>query len=383
MKNLLLILVMLIAGVTNAQNCNLEIFDECPSVAFNFSTEECSGSYNLLYSDEIEEIEEIVALFFTELAYYNDANVNYGGEFNQDAYVLKQSQLYLYPYDGIVAEDYTVDIDFYPFTGSLRGRAANATTCNGDIIHIEVNSSKWFTELDNEELDNEGNIWENNQNNPVLPRLKKKFLIYHELGHAVLNLDHNCSAGVDQYADIMETSQCPIAPGSQYNLSFPFDFPVFTDNSFKQKTNKMFSHTDQVDFPACESSSSSSAAATYPSQSSAGAQSQAPREYYEGETIEEYYGDTNLTNDQLQNRISAIDDISDTYVTVKYGWETLNQVYFIELTDLLPDPIDSEVAAVPNLTTLTYSEFKSVEKWTFEWRNAFLSKIANNHLPNN
>ena len=383
MKKLILILTILLTGVVNGQ-CDLEIFDECPSITFNFSTEDCAGEYNLLYSNEITEIEEIVALFFTELAYYNDAYVNYGGEFHQDAYVLKQSQLYMYPYDGIVAEDYTVDIDFYPFTGSLRGRAANATTCNGNIINIEVNSNKWFTELDNEELDNEGNIWENNQNNPVLPRLKKKFLIYHELGHAVLNLDHNCSAGVDQYADIMETSQCPIAPGSQYNLSFPFDFPVFTDNSFKQKSNKMFSHTDQVDLPACESSSSnssSSAAATYPSEETAAAQ--APREYYEGETIEDFYGDTELTNDQLQNRINAIDDISDTYVTVKYSWETLNQVYFIELTDLLPDPIDSEVAAVPDLTTLTYSEFKSVEKWTFEWRNAFLSKIADNHISNN
>ena len=231
---------MLIAGVTNAQNCNLEIFDECPSIEFEFSTEECAKNYNILYSDEITEIEEIVDLFFTELATYN---YYYGAS--------KAGIEYLFPYNDIDAADYTVLIDFYPFTGSLTGRAAHANTCNGDLIHIEVNSKKWFTEVANEELDNEGNIWENNQNNPVLPRLKKKFLIYHELGHAVLGLDHNCSAGVDQYADIMETSQCLIAPGSQYNLSFPFDFPVFTDNSFKQKTNKMFSHTDQVDLPAC------------------------------------------------------------------------------------------------------------------------------------
>ena len=383
MRKLLLITVMLLGGITYAQNCNLEIFDECPSVAFNFSTEECSGSYNLLYSDEITEIEEIVALFFTELAYYNDAYVNYGGEFNQEAYDKKQKELYMYPYDGIVAEDYTVDIDFYPFTGSLRGRAASANTCNGDIINIEVNSSKWFTELDNEELDNEGNIWENNQNNPVLPRLKKKFLIYHELGHIVLGLDHNCSAGVDQYADIMETSQCPIAPGSQYNLSFPFDFPVFQDNDFNNKAKKMWARTDQVDLPACEStsSSSSSAAATYPSEETAAAQ--APRMRYEGETNKEFYGDTNLTNDQLQNRIDAIDNISDTYATVKYGWETLNQVYFIKITDLLYEPIESEVAAVANLTTLTYLEFKNIVQWTIDWRNAFISKIADNHIPNN
>ena len=383
MKNLIIIFAILVTGIAKAQ-CNLEIFDECPPVQFNFNQTDCIADYNAMYSDEITEIEEIVALFFTELAYYNDAYVNYGGEFNQEAYVLKQSQLHLYPYDGIVAEDYTVDIDFYPFTGSLRGRAASANTCNGNIINIEVNSSKWFTELDNEEVKADGTTYYNNQGNPVLPRLKKKFLIYHELGHIVLGLDHNCNSQVNDQADIMKTSQCPRGNGSTALLSFPYDFPVFQDNDFDNSAKRMWSDIDQVYLPACESSSSSSsssAAATYPSQETAAAQ--APREYYEGETNEEFYGDTKLTNDQLQNRVNAIDDLSDTYATVKYSWETLNQVYFIQLTDLLSDPIPSEAAAVPNLTTLTYSEFKSVEQWTIDWRNAYLSKIANNHLPNN
>ena len=43
----------------------------------------------------------------------------------------------------------------------------------------------------------------------------------------------------------------------------------------------------------------------------------------------------------------------------------------------------SEVAAVANLTTLTYEEFKDLVQWTIDWRNDFISKIADNHLPNN
>ena len=49
------------------------------------------------------------------------------------------------------------------------------------------------------------------------------------------------------------------------------------------------------------------------------------------ETLDlEFYGDTHLTNYQLQNRIDAIDNLSkpEDFVTVKYSWETLNQVYY-------------------------------------------------------
>ena len=375
---------MLITGITNAQD--YECYPDCPPeeapVEFNFTPDNCVEDYDTLYSDEITEIKEIVALFFTELEYYNDAYVNYDGVYNQDAWNEKQRLIHLYPYDGIVAEDYTVDIDFYPFSGLLSGAAAKATTCNGDAIHIEVNSNKWFTELDNEELDSEGNIWENNQNNPVLPRLKKKFVIYHELGHAVLNLDHNCDTEVDQYAEIMKTTQCTVSTGTQSYLSFPYDFPVFTDNDFYNKAKRMWQKVGQVEYPSCESSYS---APVYTTSYKNAAATQAPRErYHEDETDLEYYGDTDLTYDQLQNRVDAIDAISkpDT-ATVKYGWESLNRVYYIQISDLLYEPIESEVAAVKNLTTLTFDEFNDLVDWTIVWRNDFISKIANNHLPDN
>ena len=55
-------------------------------------------------------LNDIVDLFFTELAYYNDAYVNYGGDYNQEAYDLKAiTVIHLYPFDSIVAEDYNVD----------------------------------------------------------------------------------------------------------------------------------------------------------------------------------------------------------------------------------------------------------------------------------
>ena len=148
---------------------------------------------------------------------------------------------------------------------------------------------------------------------------------------------------------------------------------------------------DQVDLPACESSSttssstSSSAAATNPSQSSAGAQPLTQTEDANAaEAAEaaklELYGDTDLTDAQLQNRIDAIEGISDAFVTVEYGWDSGQQQYIILLSDGLSPPIISETAAIPNLTTITYLEFKDRLQWTIDWRNDFISKIANNHL---
>ena len=235
MKNLL-ILAMLITGIAKAQ-CNLEIFDECPSIEFEFSTEECAKNYNILYSDEIDEIEDIVDLFFTELATYNEGIAHYPA--------------YLYPYIDVVSSTFTTKIDFYPFTGSLTGRAASANTCNGNLIHIEVNSKKWFTEVANEEVKPDGTTYYNNQNNPVIIRLKKKFLIYHELGHIVLGLDHNCNSQVNDQADIMKTSQCARGNGSTALLSWPYDFPVFQDNDFYNSAKRMWQKVDQVDLPDC------------------------------------------------------------------------------------------------------------------------------------
>ena len=394
MKNLIILMFVILLGSITYAQCNPEIQDGCDvfepeDTEFDFNEDNCSIDFNAVKT----ELNDIVDLFFEELKIYNQAyTLNADGTINPAGVLDKENKVAqgLFPFDGIIAEDYNVTIETFSFT---YGAVADVSKSqNGDItnVTININEDKW-DELSNDEyyegykINSNGEQATDNNGDPIprvraLAYLKKRMIIFHELGHAVLGLDHPCNTE----ADIMNTSQCLKAPGSQYKLSFPDDFPVDNITPWENAVNRMFLGTQggQVFLPVSSSttsSSSSSAAATYPSQETAAAQT--PRMRYEGETNEEFYGDTDLTNDQLQNRIDAIDDISkpDT-ATVKYGWETLNQVYFIQITDLLYEPIVSEVAAVANLTTLTYSEFKDLVQWTIDWRNDFISKIADNHL---
>ena len=380
MKNLLLILVMLITGIINAQDCNPDICDGCCDVfepettEFDFNPDNCVVDFEAVKT----ELNDVVDLFFTELATHNEGALVHPA--------------YLYPFIDIVRSDYLITINTFPFTYGAAADVACPVIEDGKInVEININENKWHEFTDDEhlgfQLDSNGNPVLGNDDNPVLniralAYLKKRLLIYHELGHAVLGLDHPCDS---TKPEIMKTSQCFRANGSQYHISFPDDFPVANITDFDEAVNRMhLGHfADQVYGDPCpadtSSSTTSTSAATYPSQSTAAAQ--APRERYEGETELEYYGDTDLTNDQLQNRIDAIDDIDKPEtMTTKYGWETLNQEYFIQLTDITFNPIVSEVAAVANLTTLTYSEFEDLVDWTIVWRNAFLSKIADNNL---
>ena len=372
MKNLLLILVILLSGITYAQ-CNLEIYDECPEVAFDF---ECGP---IDYSSEISEIEDIITEFFVDMVNHN-ANTYEGKPATRVS-------------DDI--NDYDIHVDFYSFGYTDYGGQTVHCQKTGDkvLVDISINADTWhyFTSVKYTTAESYLGAGIAYGADPVQ---KKKWLIYHELGHAVLKLNHIC-----EWNEIMAAPGCTPDLGGQ-TLTFPthLDFLLNFEHGltgWNQALLRMFTGTNQ-EYSSCTdgvitettsstttsssttSSSSSSAAATYPSQTTAAAQ--APRERGELETPEEFYGDTDLTNYQLQNRIDAIDDITkpDT-MTVKYGWETLNQVYFIEITDLLSNPIESEVAAVANLTTLTYSEFRDLEQWTIDWRNAYLSKIADNN----
>ena len=358
MKKLILILVMLLTGVANAQDCNPEIQDGCDvfepeAIEFDFGEINCNIDFEAVKT----ELNDIVTLFFEELEYFNYEASLASGFYN--------------PYSDVSSSSYNVTIDSFPFT---YGAAADVSTSqNGDITDITINiNEEKYHELNADEYYPNGDL-------RALAYLKKRLLIYHELGHSVLGLGHPCD---NQIEEIMKTSQCFRTNTSEHKISFPDDFPVANITPFENAVNRMFlgiyNGGGQVLLP--ESSSSSSAATPYTISYTSAAAAQAPREYYEGETVLEYYGDTDLTNDQLQNRIDAIDDITkpDT-MTVKYGWEPLNRVYMIQITDLLSDPIDSEVAAVANLTTLTYLEFKDLEQWTIDWRNAYLSKIADNN----
>ena len=375
MRKLLLITVMLLGSITYAQDtpCNPLIQDGCDvfepeNTEFDFNPDNCIVDFEAVKT----ELNDIVDLFFEELEYYNDAYVNYGGVYNQEAYDLKQTKLQLYPFDGIVAQDYNVTINTFPFT---YGAVADVSMSqNGDItdVTININEDKWHELSDDE-------YW-GNDDVKALAYLKKRMIIYHELGHGVLGLGHPCNTE----ADIMNTSQCPRADGSQYNLSFPIDFPVENITTFENARNRMFLGTrgGQVLLPVSSSTTSSSFTAAYSTPSSEGVPSQAPRIRAAGETELEFYGDTNLTNYQLQNRIDAIDDISSNFdeVSVKYNWETLNQVYSILLTDTTPNPITGEIWHVANLTTLTYENFNIIKEGVYDWvYNDFLVKVRANN----
>ena len=377
MKNLLLTLVMLLGGITYAQECNLNLYDSCPDTVFDFNSDTCDIPVD--YSSEISEIEDIIAEFFTDMVAHN-ANTYEGKPATRVS-------------DDI--NDYDIHVDFYSFGYTDYGGQTVHCQKTGDkvLVDISINADTWhyFTSVKYTTAESYLGAGVAYGADPVQ---KKKWLIYHELGHAVLKLNHIC-----EWNEIMAAPGCTPDLGGQ-TLTFPTHIDYLLNfehglTGWNQALLRMFTGTNQ-EYSSCtdgvitettsstttSSTTSSSSAATYPSQETAAAQ--APRMRYEGETTEEFYGDTDLTNDQLQNRIDAIDDISKPETaTVKYGWETLNRVYFIQITDELYEPIVSEVAAVANLTTLTYEEFKDLVDWTIDWRNDFISKIADNHLPNN
>ena len=378
MKNLLLILVILITGITNAQ-CNLEIYDECPEIAFDF---ECGP---IDYSAEISEIEDIIAEFFVDMVAHND-NTYEGKPATRVS-------------DDI--NDYDIHVDFYSFGYTDYGGQTVHCKKTGDkvLVDISINADTWhyFTSV---KYTTAASYLGAGIAYGADPVQKKKWLIYHELGHAVLKLNHIC-----EWNEIMAAPGCTHPLGGQ-TLTFPTHLDYLLNfehglTGWNQALNRMFTGTNQ-EYSSCtdgvitettssttsssttSSSTSSSAAATNPSQSSAGAQPLTQTEDANAaEAAEaaklELYGDTDLTDAQLQNRIDAIEGISDAFVTVEYGWDSGQQQYIILLSDGLSPSIISETAAIPNLTTITYLEFKDRLQWTIDWRNDFISKIADNN----
>ena len=158
MKNLLLILVMLITGLTSAQDtpCNPETQDNCPTV-FNF--DECGSNYGVVDYDNID--------YNSENGTVTETLIEIANTFLNDAST----------YDILSEETYQWDFSYYPFVAadglSNHTVAARTTYCNGNMISIEVNSNTWESYFTTD--------------------LRKLFLIYHELGHAILNLKHSCT----------------------------------------------------------------------------------------------------------------------------------------------------------------------------------------------
>ena len=131
----------------------------------------------------------------------------------------------------IFFEDAKLDIDawdinvkFYYEENNIGGYAQ--TYCGIDKTDIFINKYAWdlFFTTD----------------------VRKLFLMYHELGHGVLRLDHVCIS-----KEIMASGN-PVCEG----FTFPTNFPVANMNEFNAAKERMFAGTDQIDLP-CNSSKGS------------------------------------------------------------------------------------------------------------------------------
>ena len=158
MKKLILILVILITSITNAQTFDFDCLSSTTTSTTNTGSTAGSALTGNMWSDiDFDSENGTVTETLIEIAntFLNDVS----------------------KYDVSLEDAYQWDFSYYPFVSdnglSNHTVAARTTYCNGNMISIEVNS----------------NTWESYFNTDI----RKLFLIYHELGHAVLNLKHSCT----------------------------------------------------------------------------------------------------------------------------------------------------------------------------------------------
>ena len=242
MKNLLLILIILVTGITNAQ-C---ITDDCPPTQVDWDSIDFSSM-----SPE-DTLDEIVDIFFQDLEWYN---YHYGStEF-------KEKNWWLFPFDNTYQESYNITTSFYSFPEAKAGSAGFVVQCQEEI---HINEDLWHKFDSDENHIQETSIFNFNSNcqetsvtttfKTVIATAdaKKLYLMYHELGHAVLGLDHNCEGQYEKL--IMRVGSCSNGTQPYY---FPQDFPVRDLTEFKNARTKMFQGYNRVDLPSCETSKGS------------------------------------------------------------------------------------------------------------------------------
>ena len=188
----LLVFVLFISNIMNAQQMNFNcIAPDYSSIDYVRTHGDIEANEDLLY--------EITDFFFQDMLYFTGSvNLN----------------------------DYDVTVEYYPFTGEWADAAALNSVCEDEDgkkhILIEVNKNRWYIYND---------------------YLKKLFLMYHELGHGVLLLEHNCT----QMGEIMNTVECVF---DDRPLKWPNEFPVYTESEFRESVGKMFEGSNQTYFIA-------------------------------------------------------------------------------------------------------------------------------------
>ena len=116
-------------------------------------------------------------------------------------------------------EDWDIEVNFY-YQENLVGGYAQ-TYCGGlNKTNVFINKYVW--------------------DEYITTNVRKLFLMYHELGHGVLKLDHVCIS-----KEIMATSDPNLEICKDFR--FPGDFPVANMNEFNIAKERMFAGTDQID----------------------------------------------------------------------------------------------------------------------------------------
>ena len=224
MKNLLLILVMLITGLTSAQDtpCNPETQDNCPTV-FNF--DECGSTLthsftgfkatafeaskfgNIDYFSE-NVIEDILTPLLS--IFLSDASMN----------------------DVCLEDAYGMNINFYPFTSadptlSNSAVAGYASLSEDNTINLNINETIW-----------DGEFYEGFE-------IRKIGLIYHELGHAVLGLGHNCTTGDIMHPGTQQGCGTPVSDNTTQGApNYWSNFPTNNLEKFEANVLIMFARAE-------------------------------------------------------------------------------------------------------------------------------------------
>ena len=126
-------------------------------------------------------------------------------------------------------EDYDVNINFYYEDSGVGGYAQTCFVSNPNKTNIFINKYIWDLHFTTD--------------------VRKFFVVYHELGHGILKLDHVCIN-----KDIMATSDPDLEICKDFR--FPTNFPVANMNEFNIAKERMFAGTEQVSLN-CNSSKGS------------------------------------------------------------------------------------------------------------------------------
>ena len=186
MKRLLLILTILISSIVSSQSFDFN----CGPIPFPLS-------YNDIDFDSesgtvTDTIDQIANLFF------------------EDA--------------GLDKNDYYVDIKYIVLADNVGG---SAFLCTGTYygkpwIKVSINKNKWSSYFDTD--------------------LKKMFLMYHELGHAVLKLLHTCTR--DEIMTTEDPNDC--TPACLFNNCGWDYYPVADEEEFLNARTRMFEGVGQT-----------------------------------------------------------------------------------------------------------------------------------------